>query len=1003
MKTKLNGILTLLLALVVQVAFAQQTVTGKVTGPDGDEVIGAVVSVKGTSTFASTDFDGNYTIQASPESVLVFSYTGYTSQEITVGNQTTINVSMASDALDTVVVVGYRTLSKPRSNVAVSTITSETIENRPNASFVQTLSGQVAGLNIATGSGQPGANSTVQLRGVNSINGNTEPLFIIDGAPVDEDNFRSLNPQEIESVSVLKDAGATAIYGNRGANGVIIVTTRRGKFEQPLKVTATSILSFSTIQDNDYNLMNAQQELRLERDFGNGDGVGLTDAEIDARESTNWVDEFFRTGVTKNNTVNLSSGGKNTSQFTSLGYFEQDGILVQSNLKRFNLRNNITGKSENGKFKYNTSVSLNYSVNDEPNAIGGTGVNRNYILGAYQGLPYLNPSDYTPGEGGSIPGQLRFAPLLLLDRLATYTRTEEEVKVLGTLDFSYEINDNFTISSTTGMDYQNAILLRSEGPDAFNSVFFAGAGEDLPGTQDQQTNRTFSINSVTSLRYNKSWDKHTVDAAVYTEYFKAHLRNFGFRQQGLDPRTFFPGDGAGFVDFNADLGFYDDIANATIRNAGLFSYFASADYDFDSKYGASATIRRDASYRFAETNRWGTFYSVSGRWNISQEDFMADSVFDSLKLRASYGTTGNQRIVDGGYFTAPDLYRDLYTTTTAYGGVNSSTLFNANGLLGGIGNPDLRWETVSQFNVGVDYELFESRLRGSVDVYAKKTEDLFQSSLVSGTNGIYSINANTGDLKNTGVDLDIKYDILRNPNGFNLTAGLNANYNKQELQNLPNADGEIPGVGRNGGKLFEYYLVRYAGVNPANGELLFLTADGDVTENPDVDTDRVWTGKNVFPDVQGAFTLNADYKGFYASAQMNFTIGRDRVDNDYAGFLDSDDIGSFRHSTDILRAWTPDNRITDIPSNTASNRNLGSNDRFIRDADFLRMRFATLGYNFQRNTLEKFGLTKLNIFVNAENLFTLTKWKGYDVEPQSNTSLLYPAPRIISVGLEIGI
>jgi TonB-linked SusC/RagA family outer membrane protein len=1002
MKTKLNGILTLLLALVVQVAFAQQIVTGKVIDPSGEPIFGATVQIEGTQTFTTTDFDGNYSIQASPENTIVVSYTGYDIKKMVVGGQTSINVTLKT-SLDEVVITGYRTISKPRSMVSVSTVSSETIENRPNASFVQTLSGQVAGLNISTGSGQPGANSTVQIRGVNSINGDTEPLFIIDGAPVDQDNFRSLNPQDIASVSVLKDAGATAIYGNRGANGVIIVTTRRGGYETPLRVTASSIVSFSSLQDNDYRLMNSQQQLNLERTAGNGRGTTLTDAEIAAAPTTNWDEVFFRTGVTRNNTVNLSSGGKNVSQYTSLGYFEQEGVLVQSNLKRFNLRNNITGNSENEKFRYNTSVSLNYSKNDEPNSIGSGAVNRNYILGAYQSLPYFTPADYTRGRGGDIAGQLLNTPLLLLDRLATFTRVQEEVKTIATLDFEYDIAKNITVSSRTGMDYQNIITLRAEDPSGFNSQFFAGAGEDLPGTQDQQTTRQFSINQVTSVKYGNSWGKHSLDAALYTEYFRAHLRSFGFRQNGLDPRTFSPGDGAGFVDFNADLDFYNDEANATVRDAGLFSYFGSADYDYDNKYGVSATYRRDASYRFSETNRWGGFYSVSARWNISQEDFMQDSKVNDLKLRASYGTTGNQNITGNGYFAGPDLYRDLYATTGAYGGVNASTLFTNQGLGGAIGNSTLRWETVTQLNIGVDFGVWNSRLRGSVDVYSKETSDLFQSALVSGTTGVFGISANVGTLQNRGIDLDIKYDILQDPDGFNLTAGFNANYNVQELAGLPDEDGEIPGVGRNGGKLFEYFVVRQAGVNPANGELLFLDANGNVTENPDVDLDRTWSDMNIYPDVVGAFTLNADYKGFYVQTQWNFAIGRDRFDGDYAGFVDPDDIGTFRHSTDILRAWTPDNRITDIPSLTAANRNIGSNDRFVRNADFLRLRFAALGYNFQKDVLEKMNLTRLNVFVNAENLLTFTEWRGYDVEAQSNGSLLYPTPRTISIGLEIGI
>ncbi|AZQ45009.1 SusC/RagA family TonB-linked outer membrane protein [Nonlabens ponticola] len=1011
MKTKLNGILTLFLVLVVQVAFAQQTVTGKVIDASGEPILGATVLVRGSSNATTTDFDGNYSIQANATDVLSFSFSGYDSKNVTVGNQTTINVTLSA-SLEAVVVTGYRTTTAPRSNVASTTISAEKIENRPNASFVQTLSGQVAGLNITTGSGQPGANSLVQIRGVNSINGNTEPLFIIDGAPVDEDNFRSLNPQDIASISVLKDAGATAIYGNRGANGVIIIKTKAGGFEQPLSIRTSSILSYTTLPDNDYNLYDAAGYLRLEREFGVGRGAGratggvpLTDAEIDAAESTDWLDVFFRTGVTKNNTVSLSSGGKKTTQYTSLGYFEQDGILVQSSLQRFNFRNNMTGRSENDKFNYASNFTANYSTNDEPNSIGSGAVNRNYLLGANSSLPYLLVSDYTPGEGGSLAPLLRNAPLFLLDRLETYTRKEEEIKLIGSFTASWEFAKNLTARSVSGADYQNVILTRSEGPTSFNSVFFAETGEDLPGTQDQQTTRQFTFNQTTSLNYNNTWGKHSLDVGLFTEYFKAHLRTFGFRQQGLDPRTFSPGDGSGFVGFDRGLGLYDDIANANILNAGLFSYFGSADYDYDSKYGLGLAYRRDASYRFAQSNRYATFYSISGRWNIGKEDFMDDSVFDALKLRASYGTSGNQRITGPGYFSGNNLTRDLYATAPTYGGQQALTLFTPGGIAGVIANPFLEWETVAQANVGIDFEIFDSRLRGSIDGYIKKTESLFQNTPTSALVGTFGLSANTGSLYNRGFDFELYYDVIRGQeNGdFELDVFVNGNFNKTELEDIPSEAGFIPGIGQNGGRLFEYYAVRQVGVNPANGELLFLDADGNLTESPNVESDRVFLDKNIIPEFQGGFGLNASFKGFYVQSQFNYVVGVDRFDGDLAGFQDEDDIGQFNLSRDLERAWTPDNRITDIPSLNATNLNLDNTDRYLREADYLRMRFLSLGYNFQPQMLEKAGLNSLNIFVNAENLVTFTKWRGFDVEARDNGSRGYPTPKIISLGVEIGI
>ncbi|QSS97755.1 SusC/RagA family TonB-linked outer membrane protein [Psychroflexus sp. ALD_RP9] len=1006
MKTKFSGFLTLLLVLAVQIGFAQtKTVTGNVTDADGLPLPGVNILVKGTNTGTQSDFDGKYSIKVSADQTLVFKYLGFKTQEIPVGSKSTVNVSMVVDAaeLSEVVVTGYSTTTKTKSTVASQTISAKTIENRPNASFVQTLSGQVAGLNITTASGQPGANSTVNLRGVSSINGNTEPLFIIDGAPVDEDNFRSLNPQDIANITVLKDAGATAIYGNRGANGVIIIETRTGDYNSDLKINYTGIMSFNNLQDNDYDLMSSPEQLRLERLYGNGRGVGLTDEEINNTETFDWADFFFDAGLSENHTLSLSSGSANATQFTSFGLNETDGILQNSDLKRFNVRNNISGRSKNEKFKYSTNFSLNYSESNEPNEIGSGAINRNYILGAYQGVPYVTPDDYIDGADLVSQGTPFFnTPLYLLDRLRTYNRKEEEVKIIGSVTASYDITDDLTFRSVSSMDYQNEILLRSEGPESFNAILFAQDGNETPGFQTQSSRRVFTFNQLTSLNYSKTFGKHTIDGGLYTEYFKAHLRSFGYFAEGLNPKTFTPGDGAGLVGDNSANDFFVDDGFATVRNAGLFSYFANANYDYDETYGLGATIRRDASYRFTGDNTWATFFSVSGRWNINNEDFMDGVDFvDVLKLRASYGTAGNQRISGATYFSVPDLYRELYATGNGYAGQQSV-------FLGQLPNPFVQWETVATANLGVDFELFDSKLRGQIDVYQRETTDLFQNIPISAIQGTTGINSNTGSLFNRGVDVNLNYDLIRNPgDGLNLTLNFVGNYNKTELQDLPSEDGEIIGIGRNGGQLGEYYEVRYAGVNPANGNLLYYTADGNLTEEPNADTDRVWLDKNIIPLANGSFGFNVDYKGFFLQTQFNYVLGVDRFDFDLSGFQDPTSIGQFRSSRDLQRAWTPDNRVTDIPRLRAENLTLLGADestRFIRQSDFLRLRFASFGYSIPKDVLEKTntGISNVRLFVNGENLFTLSEWRGFDAEAQSNTGRLYPTPRTVSLGFEIG-
>ncbi|MFD1062094.1 SusC/RagA family TonB-linked outer membrane protein [Winogradskyella litorisediminis] len=1023
MKLKLTWLLTLFMAFVMQLSFGQEKdITGTVTAAsDGLPLPGVNVIVKGTAKGTQTDFDGNYTLKSvKAGDVIVFSFVSMKTTERTVGAGNVINVSMADDvaSLDEVVITGYSTTTKAKSSVSSVRVSSETIENRPNASFVQTLSGQVPGLNITTSTGQPGGNSLVQLRGVGSINGNTEPLFIIDGAPVDEDNFRSLNPQEIASIDVLKDAGATAIYGNRGANGVIIIKTRTGSFNQGLKVNYNGFVSYSTIQSNDYNLMNSQQLLTYERDKGRGAGAGatankgfrpvrdyltpgfpviaantvpMTDAEIAAAPDFDWFDYFFRTAVTQNHTISLSSGGENSTQFTSIGFSDTQGILVQSGLTRFNLRTNVTGKSSNDKFNYGLNLSVNYSKSDEPNNIGGGAVNRNYVLGSLLSFPYNTPDQIGIAKPGVIAApSVVDTPFFLIDRLNEFTRFEEEVKIVGSINANYKFTDFLSANVVAAFDYQNEVLTSGQFPNAINSQIFGGNNEQI--TQD--TDRVFTYNQVTSLNYNDTFGKHTFDVGLYTEYFKAHRRFFGFNSVGLNALTFAPQDGAGFIDDGPNDDLFVDGVFATKRDAGLFSYFAS--FDYDSKYGLAATVRRDASFRFADSNRYATFWSVSGRWNISNEAFMDDSVFNNLKLRASYGTAGNQDIVGLGPFSAFAETLDLFVTDTGY--ISNQSIF-----LDQVGNRNLRWETIAQLNVGIDFGVWQNRLRGSVDYYKRNTTDLFQGINLSATTGFTQQNANIGELENRGVDFQVDYDVVRAnaPGDFAMTVGVVGNYNVNELIDLPVE--ELPGTGREGGPLGEYFLIRYAGVNPATGNLLYLDANNNLTENPTTN-DQVWTGKNILPDWNGGVTFNFDYKGFFLTTQWNYVLGVDRFDSDYAGFVDVDNTGSFQLSADILREWTQPGDITDIPSPTAFNRNsfTAIDDNFLYSGDYLRLRFASFGYNFNQDILEGTGFTKARLFFNAENALTFTKWRGFDVETRDNGGAEYPTPATFSVGVELG-
>lgn len=1014
MKSKFTWIFTLLLAFFIQLSFAQErTISGVVTDTNGMPVPGVTVTVEGSAAGVQTDFDGKYSINASTGQRLVFTFVGMKTQTMTVGASNNIAVQMSEDVkvLDDVVIQAYRSTTKATSNVASTTVTSKTIENRPNASFVQTLQGQIPGLNITSGSGQPGANSLVVLRGYGSINGNIEPLFVIDGVPQSSDSFRSLNPNDIESVSVLKDAGATSIYGNRGANGVIIVKTKRAGYDTNTSVKYTSVTGFNTLQSNKYNIMNSQELLRLERTYGEGRGAGddrlatdplrgqpLTDAEIAQQPNTNWLDFFFRTGVTQNHTLSISSGSKNLSAFTTIGYFDQEGILKSTGLKRFNFRSNINGKSEDEKFNYGTSFTANYSRSLLASNLGTGGVNQNYLVGALQGVPYITPADYIDGKDLVGRATLNNTPLFLMDKLNTFTNQVEEMKMIGQAQASYRVLPDVVVGTSLGIDYTQTNGLQVQHPHGFNSLYFMQDDQEFGGTQAETFSRAVIFNTTTNVTYSKTFsEKHNIEVSAFTEYYKAHGKSFSYTQNGLDPIFYSPGTGNGFIDFQSDNVYYVPGVGSAKSEAGLFSYFATADYDYDSKYGLSGSIRRDATYKFTDENKWGTFWSVSARWNIDKEAFMEGSSFDMLKLRGSYGTAGNQDIDGGGIFGAPSNTRLQY-------GINSGYANNTGYALQALPNRDLRWETIRQANIGLDFSVMNSKLRGNLDVYEKKTIDLYQSIRVSSVNGLTSIPANIGSLRNRGIELALSYDVLKG-NDFRVTVNGNGSYNKNELLELPSDNGVIWTGGltalQEGGKLGQFYLVDYAGVNPANGNLLFYDKNGGVTESPQ-DADRKFTDKSWIPVYQGGFGLDAEYKGFFLQTNFTFVADVDRFDYDLAGFQDPNDIGLFNKSTDLQRAWTPDNRVTDIPSLYATNLSLDSfSDRNVRDASYIRMRYISLGYTFSPSLLDRTPFSRIKTYVQAENLVTWSKWRGFDAESnRGNDQAQYPTPRIISFGLE---
>lgn len=1033
MRSKFKWIFSLLLALSMQFVFAQEkTVSGTVTDQAG-AVPGVNVVIAGTKKGTQTGFDGKYTIKAKQGDVLVFSFIGLENVRITVGASNTLNVVMkevATQKLAEVVIEGYgKTSTKAKALGATQTVSAKTIEGRPNVNVLQSLQGQLAGANIALASGQPGTNKIdVIIRGVGSLNASTEPLYVIDGVPLTQSFFRNLNQNDIETVSVLKDAAATSIYGNRGANGVIVITTKRGEFNQDLAFNLSSSYGVSEFRGDKYNLVDANTHLKLQnlrKDgpgfTGTGPGFTLDPNNIDAfKVNTNWKDVFFTQGKTSSQDLSITSGSANVKNFTSIGYFQQDGIIPTSDFKRFTLRSNLSGKSTNDRITYGLNLTAVYSKRNQLEQETRAGINNNVLqnplTGYLNSARYYSPSTYVDGaqlfrDFGS--PNLDIVPFMLMDLYGKNNAPSffDEYKTIISGNFGYKITDNLTYRVSAGADYTEDKRTFAIGPNAYLSVVRAvGAGQPFHGLETQRSNREFMFNATNQLNYKKVFgEKHTLDASVYSEYVKAHRRSFFFQQTGLNPLLWYPGAGTGYIPYSTALPLaYAPTVGASRIDAGLFSYFGTVDYDYDSKYGFAATVRRDASYRFTDDNKWGTFWSVAGRWNISKEDFLAgNEIVTDLKLRASYGTTGNQNIVArdvdsdvSTIFLASQAVRSLNNIQQGYGNTTSFGVAT-------FGNPDLKWETTTQANIGLDFS-FMNRLSGTLDFYKKVTTDLFTAIPISSANGVTTISGNNGSLSNKGIELSLRYDIIKNGD-LKLSVNANGSYNDNQIDDLGVLDTGtgIQRIGANlanvvGQQANQYNLVPYLGVNPLNGNLLFLDKDGNETENP-TDADRRLTNKTYIPVYQGGFGLDASYKGFFVNAAFAFAAEIYRFDDDYAGLMDIRNINPFPVSRDILNAWTPTNTNSSVPSLDNTNYDAGDiSDRFLFDASYVRLRNLSVGYDVPAKFLEKTFIKGMRIRLQGENIWTITKWKGFDPESfRSNVTGYFPTPRLYTFGVDV--
>ncbi|RXK60367.1 SusC/RagA family TonB-linked outer membrane protein [Lacibacter luteus] len=986
---KLLALTIVLLLSFCQVWAQTKEVKGKVVdGRDGTPVAGATITANGRSV-GVTSAAGEFSINVSAATKkLVFSSIGFNDLEVTITGET-LNVSMTageSKAISEVVVTGYTTLQRKKFAGATANVAPAEVRKQPFGSFDQALQGQAAGISVAANSGQPGANAVVRIRGNGSINGGNVPLYIMDGIEITAADFATINQGDFERVEVLKDAVATAQYGSRGANGVIVISTRKGRAGQ-IQLNYDAQLGFSNLPKDRLVLMNSKEKIDYELQRGNP--YQWTTAQADSLRKVNfsWRDALFRTGVTQQHQISASGGSTNSRFFASLSYMDQEGIVKTTGLKRYTARINVDNTIKNFRFGMNMQVGFS--------RITATGEGNTTLSTPLNAIRWSNPyeRDYNPltgdfqqfgGAGYLTSGQPNGAMELYLDY-----NYSNQLKGIATsyLEYNFPFLKGLTARTNWGVDYSNVESA------AFNDPRTAGA-QARNGSLGRSSGYNFRYTGTTSLNYKETFGKHEVEGGLFTEVVKNQSRSFGFTAYGFT--NGFRNEAGITQGSTANANYIPAVSGSGTRN-GILSYFGIFNYGYDEKYYVTLVGRRDGSSRFGVNNRFANFGSAGITWSVTNEDFMKDVNFlDDLRLRASIGTNGNNNTAAGDFVT-PQF------GAVSYGGVSGWAPSSA-------GNLNYRWETNRTINFGVDFAILKRRLSGTVELYDRKTTDLFASDFIDPQNsGFGSIQSNFGSLRNRGIEITLRGEVF-NSKDFNWTITGNITYNQNRIIDLIQ-DSVVTGVTilKEGKPLNTLYLVEYAGVNPANGNAQYVNKfDKSVTmaysasyRNYFGTTDAPWFG---------GITSSWSYKGFDLSAQLNFFLDRVQYNNDKNNLTNPTYFYDNMH-VEVLKEWRQPGDITNVPRPSSGATTLGPSNpyqsqttRFLEDASFWRLRNVTLGYTFDSKLLAKAKIRTARLFVQGQNWWTATKFQSFDPET-TGTSLVgaqYPALIQTTIGLSIG-
>ncbi|SEA93781.1 TonB-linked outer membrane protein, SusC/RagA family [Chitinophaga terrae (ex Kim and Jung 2007)] len=1013
-------------------AFAQsRTVTGRVTdAKDGSGIPGATIQIKGTSKGTVTNPEGSFTLQVDGNATLVFSFIGYEQKEVPVGNASTVNVSLKTDAksLEEVIVTGYTVEKKVNSTIAASTISGAKINNVALPDVNQMLQGNAPGVAVSTNSGQPGAKTEVRIRGVGSISASNAPIYVVDGVIVSSGDFTqntatydvisSINPADIENITVLKDASATALYGSRGSNGVIVITTKSGK-KGVNKINFNAKYGVQNLART-IPMMNSSELLQYQREAmknaTKNDGTPtFTEAQILANRpdyladiNTDWMDLAFRTGKTQSYGINASGGNEKTLFYASGDYFKQDGILVGSNFSRYNGRLNVDHKFND---KFDLSFKVNGSYTDMRSASAGNSYS-SPLMGALSNVPYIPAYDdngnitngYIAGQPGtvgwdhfsSIPSSYR--PVLrggnFLSTVANNYNKSNTGQTVFNVALGYNIIDGLRFVVKGSAEITNIREKQWTSPNSYDGRNYSGYLYNVNTNMGLYTTQQL-------LTYNFTVKKdHSFRLLAGNEY------SFSNRVWNYSAKNGFPSQASQVPDAGST---YFDMAGDEL-NYAFQALIGKVDYDYKNKYFLSGSYRRDGSSRFPKDSRYGNFYSVGAAWRIIEEEWMKNvSWLNDLKVRSSYGVMGNAEGL-GNY-----PYQPLYSLVGSYDGQSVAYLKQP-------ANLNLSWEKQNLFDVGIDVAVLNRRLYGSFGFYDKRSSALLMEKPVSMTTGFSTMTMNVGKMMNQGFEITVGGVPVQTKN-FQWTSDLNFATLKNKVLSL-GGDQAIPSGTRQrievGMPFGSWYMPIWAGVNPETGAAQWIGADGKPT-SVYTEAVRQYAGQ-LLPKITGGFTNKFNYKDFDLSVFITFSAGNKAYNSNRANLESDGGNTTGNQAKDALDHWQKPGDISDRPKVIWGNGSgsTSSSTRFLEDVSYAKLRNVQLGYNLPKSLLRRTKLQNLRVYAQAENLYTLTKYKGWDPEintnpaPPTSTANVavsnagtdfyrYPTARVITFGINVGL